>query len=101
MKFLSIIFLIFCGVQFISTKSVEPKDNDVTLVNASVIDEISQLIQAAVENLTTQAEQFIQNLQDSLQNLIQTTDESLNNYANATARQVEDLIGDSVSFQTI
>lgn len=100
MKFFSLICVIICGIQFISSKSVEPKNNDISLLNSSVIDEIYQLVQAAVENLTTQTEQFIQKLQENFQDLIITAEETLDNYANATAKQVDDLIGDSVSSQT-
>lgn len=94
MKFFTIIFVILCGVQYISTES-----NDTSLLSASVIDEISQLIQAAVENLASQTELFIQQLQEDFQNLIQSSEETIDNYANATAKQVDDLIGNSVSYR--
>lgn len=97
MKFFVLIFVLFCGVQLISTTSVEPKANDASLPNATVIDQITQLIQEAIVNLTTQTEQFIQKLQENLENLVKTADEALENYGNATAKQVNDLIGDSVS----
>lgn len=100
MKFFTLIFVIICGVQFISSKSVEPRENDISLLKASVIDEIFQLVQQTLENLATQTEQFIQKLQENLQNIFQTADETLDKYANATTKQVNDLIGDSVSFQT-
>lgn len=98
MKFFTLIFVILCGVHYIST--AEPS-NDGSLLSASVIDEISQLIQAAVENLSNQTELFIQKIQEDFQNLIQSSEETIDKYANATAKQVDDLIGNSVSYRQI
>lgn len=97
MKFFALICVLFCGVQLISSQSVEPKANEASVLNQSVIDEISQLIQTAIQNLTIQTEQIIQKLQENFQTLGQTAEEALSNYANETAKQVNDLIGDSVS----
>lgn len=91
MKFFTIIAVIFCGIQYISCKSVDPKINE-----NSAFEQFYKLVQTAIETVANETEPFFQKFQEDFQKCIQSADETIDTYANATAKQVDDLIGEYV-----